>query len=867
MKLLKNLSPLPVIAAAVLLAAGCLGCILFATSSVPDSVTPTPTVILNDLSEAENGVSRLLRAGADNGEYFSANFFPTLSGARGDGAHDDTEAIRQALNDAAPTGGTVYLPQGTYRISGPLSIPAGVTLRGDFSAPDAKQSSAARTVITVAATTPQDGAPLIELADAASLVGITVYYEGQTPGQTTAYPATVSCVAGATVKNIALINTYRGICVTGTAEKTVRLEGIWISALDYGVLIAENGGTVFASDITVSPTFWLNYRPDLFTDDAYAATDALIRTQMNAVTLENVRDVTVSRLKTEDSAVGLLVNIPAANKGAILASEISVSMADTPVRILSLPADGMIVSDSTFRPDNEAGADCIQVMKGADAPLIFSNCSFSGLPKTVINARNSSFISFYHCSFGTWWNTCFDVSDDTFLAVSPQFRSAEQKAALGQNGFGLLYDAEAMEESSTLLFSVSAEKAAATGTTTVSGLKDTVRITPATILNAASEGVLPSLSDCTAALQAALDKAAETGSIVFLPEGIYCFSSRITIPDGVRLIGTNYGVADGKTTLLFYSERPSDHAYIELKEQAGLEGICVRVDPRSQQNVQTFAVTSLFGGVRLKNLSVESLRGIRFTGGIGCAVENVRLTVQDVGLDLIRTEASVRHLEITDPSDSPSSVALRVSGGKTALSEITVKNAACGLQIDAGTTEAPLPVAGTLLVLRNVGTGVKDNSGTDTTLTNLAYLQAPANGTALFTAGETKGTLTVQAMLTESNGAESVTVSGEGKAVDLRAVIFAGQAGTSVKSGNKVTVSGATWIASVAQHAATTGSGNVTFTANLVTSAIEFSGIDTNYFTIPEGADVKTGTNISKFIYVPSEESAESGAGEKQPLR
>jgi hypothetical protein len=51
-------------------------------------------------------------------------------GARGDGRHDDTAAVRRALAAAAAAGGTVYFPAGTYRVRS-LHFPPGVTLVGD----------------------------------------------------------------------------------------------------------------------------------------------------------------------------------------------------------------------------------------------------------------------------------------------------------------------------------------------------------------------------------------------------------------------------------------------------------------------------------------------------------------------------------------------------------------------------------------------------------------------------------------------------------------------------------------------------------------------------------------------------------------
>jgi len=50
-------------------------------------------------------------------------------GAKGDGVADDTGAIQQAIN-ACPAGQVVYIPAGTYRLNGALTITKGIVLRG-----------------------------------------------------------------------------------------------------------------------------------------------------------------------------------------------------------------------------------------------------------------------------------------------------------------------------------------------------------------------------------------------------------------------------------------------------------------------------------------------------------------------------------------------------------------------------------------------------------------------------------------------------------------------------------------------------------------------------------------------------------------
>ena len=50
-------------------------------------------------------------------------------GAKGDGDSDDTDAIQAAVDAAAATGGTVFLPKGCYRISRTINMTARALVR------------------------------------------------------------------------------------------------------------------------------------------------------------------------------------------------------------------------------------------------------------------------------------------------------------------------------------------------------------------------------------------------------------------------------------------------------------------------------------------------------------------------------------------------------------------------------------------------------------------------------------------------------------------------------------------------------------------------------------------------------------------
>jgi hypothetical protein len=52
-------------------------------------------------------------------------------GAKGDGITDDTAAIQSSINSLITTGGTVYLPKGTYIVNSPINLSSNIRLLGD----------------------------------------------------------------------------------------------------------------------------------------------------------------------------------------------------------------------------------------------------------------------------------------------------------------------------------------------------------------------------------------------------------------------------------------------------------------------------------------------------------------------------------------------------------------------------------------------------------------------------------------------------------------------------------------------------------------------------------------------------------------
>ena len=140
------------------------------------------------------------------------------------GLADCTGVIQQALTDCYDAGGgTVFLPAGRYRVTGPIRIPAFVTLRGDWQDPD--EGNDYGTIILADVPSADAATPaLFTVGGSSGAMGLTVYYPNQSLANVKPYPFTFY-VAGTyfedlmlqSIVNCTVINGYRGlgVCVEG----------------------------------------------------------------------------------------------------------------------------------------------------------------------------------------------------------------------------------------------------------------------------------------------------------------------------------------------------------------------------------------------------------------------------------------------------------------------------------------------------------------------------------------------------------------------------------------------------------------------------------------------------------------------------
>lgn len=99
------------------------------------------------------------------------------------GKSDASADVQAKLNEAASTGGVVYLPGGLYRFDSPVTVPAGVQLRGSSSvAVRCQRENSSGTLILADYGYTEDSSPLITLGgDGAGLTGLRVDYYHNNP--------------------------------------------------------------------------------------------------------------------------------------------------------------------------------------------------------------------------------------------------------------------------------------------------------------------------------------------------------------------------------------------------------------------------------------------------------------------------------------------------------------------------------------------------------------------------------------------------------------------------------------------------------------------------------------------------------------
>ena len=188
-------------------------------------------------------------------------------GADGTGTEDVTSKLQTALDDCASDGGgTVWLPAGKYRLTGGITIPAFVTLRGDWRNPDGVTDGEYGTVIIADVDSVDNALPaLFTVGGSAGVYGLTVWYPDQTIDNVLPYPYTFYVNGQSdgymlqSIMSVTVLNGYRGIgaCVVEeNAHEQMTIDGVYGTFL-YRAATAYNQADVGTwKNLFIDPAYW-----------------------------------------------------------------------------------------------------------------------------------------------------------------------------------------------------------------------------------------------------------------------------------------------------------------------------------------------------------------------------------------------------------------------------------------------------------------------------------------------------------------------------------------------------------------------------------------------------------------------------------
>lgn len=545
------------------------------TLDVLQTFEPHPLdYILEDHSDGEVK-ARIVETNGPTEDVVIADIIVTEDGyaVSTDGRGDSTAGIQKALDDCAKHGGgTVYLPAGTYAIGGPIQIPAFVTLRGDWQDPD--HGTGGGTVIFVYGDSGADYAPDKEvttgtflLGGSGGVVGLTVYYPEQTLQAVKPYPFTFYTDGKG---NNYMLSTVKNVTVINGYR------GI-------GACCQSDGGA--HEQLTVE-----NFK------GTFLYCGAEVYNQADVGTWQNVS--VSNRYWTEAAGDG-----------------ITPADADALMQYTKKHAVGLKLGDLEWTEFSALRVEDCQI--GIEI-MVGKRIQFAGslFDIAVLNCEKGMEIN----QLDRRWGMVIANSTIENGIYNYSYRNNEDSTP----GMVKLCNVKTTGE---LKGEIMEQQASEIEALPIDLERSYVK--PNAILYTASLDT-SGRDDVSAALQALLDTAGETGGVVYLPAGKYRLDHPITVPGGVELRGSastatrEQGWMSRGTLLLSYYGDDADadengQALITLAgSNAGINGIRILYPengPVDASRSTTFTVRGTADGVYLVNSMIAaSSHGVDFRG-------------------------------------------------------------------------------------------------------------------------------------------------------------------------------------------------------------------------------------------------------------
>ena len=589
------------------------------SESPAETKTADPPAAAQIPSKASYSITYSLKN--TGGKYADLSIGPLIAaydvtdyGADPTGVLDNTRIFQTLIDKIGSLGGgTLYIPEGFYRINSTLTVKKGVTIRGDWIKPD-KNSPVEGTVLLAYKGRDKDvtDSPFIETEIGAGVMDLAIFYPEQDPNDIVKYSPAIRLGVDDyfgneynNVKNVTIVNAYIGVLFSRTnGGASPVVNGLYGSPLFTGVDIDNIADVGRVEWLDFSPDYWINcgLYEKLGMADPFEK-----ETAVQSVKDHIYKNGTGLIMRRNDWSYACYLKIDGYKNGYMAAHSNS-SMQGTPnghnydfyfmnchtgVYIEATNSVGNMFN-KVITENCEYG---IKIGPSTSGAAQFSNCKISAAIYAVyIDETSGTKLLFNESEItkgaATIYGGTFQAANVDFLEQIGEFH-LNPHIYIGKAGraniVGCLFNGDpwimndSFFESSIDHMPLESKKAPEFPET-----KPALK-TPAKFdLYVATDpefGVNTSNPDNSSFIQKALDAAAiNGGGYVYIPAGKYKIDGVLIIPGGVELVGSmaNSSVPHGEGTILeCYFEKAGEYAkpfiqpFIQMKENSGLRGITI----------------------------------------------------------------------------------------------------------------------------------------------------------------------------------------------------------------------------------------------------------------------------------------------------
>ena len=490
------------------------------------------------------------------------------------GAPDVAPALQAAIDKVSKSGGgTVFLSAGSYAIGSPVVVREGVTLRGDYDANDLAHGTRLR---ITADKGQEDAAAAFTIERGGGLVGLTFWYPEQRVPDPIPYPWTVKSAAvsandNQTVENCTFVNSWKALCIGPESNELHTFRKLRLCALKTGISIDSTTDIGRLSEVTVSPSVWLDGKwPG--TPKAADLRAFLLGGSAVAVDIGRSDWEYIWRLKVDGYRFGLVVR-----KGVWGTTNAVMAESDLLGCGSAFVADELNqVGFSAYRCTFEGSQQAFRDTERFDAVVQFHSCRFAG---NVVQGGHGV-VTFQACAL----TNGIVQTDRGQVQLMDSALSEVKIGAEVVRARVLGFDEKTAKISS----------ADAAGDVMVNARDPYAQkphaVSPEPLAFPRPEsdalfvvtdfGASESNEDNAAAFQAALDVAgaARGGGTVYVPAGLYKFRHDLVVPEGVELRGCfdvpHHTISAGSVLMAYHNRGKEDGTpFVGLKPGSGLPGL------------------------------------------------------------------------------------------------------------------------------------------------------------------------------------------------------------------------------------------------------------------------------------------------------